>query len=291
MEREVYADLYFLINACMDFLGLLLTAILLHRRIRRRRAVVSACLGGLYAVVSLLLLGGGMLGFAADCLTALGMTWIALPPQKEARVWKKATQVLKSTAVYALVSMLLGGVMTALYSLLNRLELPLDALQGEGPSAFLFALLTLVSGLITVKGGRFLGISHKTRSVTLKMTMFEKNVTLSALVDTGNLLRDPVSGRSVIVAELKSLAHVLPPRLAEAIKTGDYVKWLSSHQNSRITRLIPTKTANGESLLLSIIPQRLTVDTGKEVYDADYLIAPAPLGDSAKGFDALIGTD
>lgn len=291
MEREVYVDLYFLINACMDLLGLLLTAILLHRRIRRWRAVASACLGGLYAVASLLLLGGGMLGFAADCLTALIMVLIALPPGKEAGAWKKTTRVLKNSAVYALVSMILGGVMTALYSLLNRLELPLDALQGEGPSAFLFALLTLISGLITVKGGRFLGISQKTRSVTLHITMFEKNVTLSALVDTGNLLRDPVSGRGVIVAELKSLAHVLPRGLEEAIKTGDYTKWLSSHQNSRITRLIPTKTANGESLLLAVIPRHLTVDTGKEVYDADYLIAPTPLGDSANGFEALIGTD
>ena len=44
-------------------------------------------------------------------------------------------------------------------------------------------------------------------------------------------------------------------------------------------------------MLLAIVPERLTLDTGKESFDAEYLIAPARLGESARGFDALIGLD
>ena len=289
MGQEVYVDLYFLINTSMDLLGLMLSALLLHRRIKRGRVVLAACMGGLYSVVSLLLLWDGIIGFVTDCLAALLMVSIAFPAQKDTRTWKKTTHALKISAVYVLVSMLLGGVMTALYSALNRLELPFETMQGDGLSVWLFALLTSVAGIVTAKWGRFLGIAQKTKCLTVHATLFEKSITLHAMVDSGNLLRDPISGKSVIVADLMALSGVLPQKLRQACESGNYSDWLSTYENSRKTRPIPMHTANGDSLLLAIVPSRLTIDTGTEVYEADYLIAPAVLGESAKGFDALIG--
>lgn len=291
MEQEVYADLYFLINASMDLLGLMLSATLLHRRLPRWRGILAASLGGIYAVVSLLLLWEGAIGFFADCLAAILMIRIAFPIKKEGRIWKKASHVLKMTAVFLLVSMLLGGVMTALYAALNRLELPLETLRGDGLSVWLFALLSLIAGLVTAKGGRFLGISQKTKSVTLHAVLFGRSVTLRAMVDSGNLCRDPISGRGVVVVELSALEGVLPPSLRRACESGNYTEFLSTYQNSRSVRPIPIQTAGGDAMLLAIVPDRLTLDTGKESFDAEYLIAPARLGESARGFDALIGLD
>ena len=54
---------------------------------------------------------------------------------------------MKITAVYVLVSMILGGIMTALYSCLNRLEIPFESLQGDGLSVWLFAALMTAAGL------------------------------------------------------------------------------------------------------------------------------------------------
>ena len=291
MEQEIYADLYFLINTSMDLLGLMLSAALLHRRIRRWRAILAASLGGIYAVVSLLLLWDGAIGFFADCLAAIFMVRIAFPLKKEGRVWKKATYTLKTTAVFLLVSMLLGGVMTALYAALNRLELPLEALQGDGLSVWLFVLLSLIAGLVTAKGGRFWGLSQKTKSVTVHALLFGRSVTLYAMVDSGNLCRDPISGRSVIVAELSALEGVLPPSLRRACESGNYTEFLSVYENSRLARPIPIQTASGNSMLLAIAPDQLIVDTGKETFEANHLIAPVRLGESAGGFDALIGLD
>ena len=291
MEQEVYVDLYFLINTSMDLLGLLLTASLLHRRLPRWRGILAACLGGLYAVTALLLFWSGGLGFAFDCLAAILMILVAFPSKKEGRLWKKALYVLKITAVYLLVSMLLGGVMTALYSALNRLELPFDAMQGEGLSVWIFALITLLSGLVTARGGRFLGLSQKTKSVKIQARIFGRSISLCALVDSGNLLRDPISGKGVIVADLAALSPALPVALRRAVESGRFEEWLSIRENSRITRLIPARTANGESILLAIVPERLTLNTGKEQYDAEYLLAISPLCEGMEGFEALIGTD
>ena len=178
--------------------------------------------------------------------------------------------------------------MTALYAALNRLDLPFSALEGDGLSVWMFALLSAVAGVATLRGGAFLGLSRKTESVTVHATLFGREIALTAMVDSGNLLRDPVSGKSVIVADAGCLSAVLPPALLRACTSGDCTEWLSCHEQAKKTRPIPAQTAGGETLLLAIVPERLRLTVGKDTYDADYLIAPAPLGDTAKGFDAVI---
>lgn len=216
MEQEVYIDLYFLINACMDLLCMMLTAALLHRFVRRWRAILASVLGGAYAVAALLLGFDGMTGFLLDAFVAVLMCVIGFAGKH-----LPFRRLLQTVPVYLLVSVLLGGVMTALYALLNRLNLPLDALQGDGLSVWTFALLTAVAGFATVKGGRFLGFSSKTKSVVLHVTLFGKEHTLRALVDSGNLLQDPLSGKSVIVADIATLRASLPPSLSKALNSKD----------------------------------------------------------------------
>ena len=55
MDREVYADLYFLVNASMDLLCMMITAAVLHRRAVRWRALLGAAIGGVYAVAALVI--------------------------------------------------------------------------------------------------------------------------------------------------------------------------------------------------------------------------------------------
>ena len=71
MEAEIYVDLYFLINTSMDFLCLLITGRLLHARMGTGRLLLAAAAGGGYAILSLLLSVGGVIGFFMDCAAAL----------------------------------------------------------------------------------------------------------------------------------------------------------------------------------------------------------------------------
>ena len=291
MEQDVYIDLYFLINTSMDLLTCMITAALLHRKVRRWRAILAAAFGGLYAVISLLLVWNGISGFVADCGTALLICLIAFGRSRKNSKSKNFLSLLKATAVYVLVSMILGGIMTALYSCLNRLQLPFESLQGEGLSVWSFAILTAAAGLMTAKGGRFLGLSHKTKTVTVEAVLFGHSVTLCAMVDTGNLLRDPISGKSVILADLHHIAHTLPPALRKACESGHYGDFLTLPDARDRIRPICAHTAGGETLLIAITPDRITLSANGETYDADYLIAPTALGETAQGFDAVIAAD
>jgi len=283
MQQAVYIDLYVLVNFSMDLLCLMITAALLHRQVKRLRAILAALLGGAYAAAALLLGWNGLPGVLADLLAACLMCTVAFASRRQS-FWR----ILQCAAVQALVSMLLGGVMTALYAALNRLNLPFSALQGDGISVWLFALLSAVAGVATLRGGSFLGLSRKTKHVTLHAVLFGHEITLTAMVDSGNLLRDPVSGKSVIVADVKRLEQVLPPDLVRALHHGDPLSWLSTYENAKRARPIPTQSATGQSILLALVPDSLTLTADGNTYPADYLIAPSPLGSSAKGFDAVI---
>lgn len=277
MQQEVYADLYVLVNTGMDLLCLMISAALTHRKILRRRAILGALFGGLYALGTLLSGVGGVFGVILDVAAAFLMCAIVFAD--------KDTRLLflwKVTAVYLITSFFLGGVMTALYTWLNRLNLPLDALGEDGISVWLFAVLAAVSGFLTTRGGMFFGLSKKTQSVTVEAILFGQPLRFRAMVDSGNLLRDPLSGRSVIVVERKKLTRILPKNFPkDGELCGDY-------ELAKKIRLIPTHTATGEGMLTAILPDSLTVIDGEGRRAADYLIAPTSLGGRANGFDGLI---
>lgn len=277
MQQEVYADLYILVNTGMDLLCLMITAALLHRKILRRRAIVGALFGGVYALAALLCGFDGLWGVCLDVLAAFLMCLIVFAAKGESFLF-----LWKVTAVDVIASAFLGGVMTALYTWLNRLELPMEQLGEDGISVWMFAALATISGFLTAKGGMFFGLSQKTKSLTLEAVLFGKRITLRAMVDSGNLLRDPLSGRSVIVAERKKLERILPKEFPEEGEMN------TAHGLAKRVRVIPTHTAVGSGMLTAIIPDSLTVIDRQGRHPCDYLIAPVSLAGKAKGFDALI---
>ena len=284
MQTEVYADLYFLVNASMDLLCVLLTARLLQTETARWRAFVAAGFGGGYALAGLLFGFTGWWGLFLNLAAAFVICVIAFAGRKTG-----FGRLMRTTVVFFFVSAILGGIMTALYALLNRLNLPFDAFEGETISVWMFAVLSLAAGVLTLRGGRFLGISAKTKSVRVEAILFGRRVILNAMLDTGNLLRDPIGGRSVVIAEANRLRGVLPREAF--LPPGDPARevWLRDYANARRVRLLPTRTATGTRILTAIVPDSLTLTCDGKSQRASHLIALADLGTRTDGFDALIG--
>lgn len=256
MAVEVYADLLFFINASMDGLCFCLTGRLLHRRLSPRRVLLGAVLGGVYAVVALLLEVGQAVALFCDVAICLLMCAIVFTGRRSGGVGR----FFLSAAVYFVLSMVLGGVMTALYNLLNRTGFTDLLPAGEdGLGTWLFALLALIGSGITLWGGRVFRRSAAVRSCRVVVELDGQITELDGLVDTGNLLRDPLSGRAVICVESRALSEVLSPALAEAIRTGGDVSSLSDSADARRVRLIPAGTATGGGMLVGFLPDRVTL--------------------------------
>ena len=252
MEIEVYADLLFLINAGMDGLCFCLTGRILHRKLSWWRVVLGAVLGGVYAVFALFPEFGQLSALLCDMAVCFILCTIVFFQRQSGR-----GQLCLSTVVYTILSMILGGVMTALYHLFNRIGL-LHALpdSDEGLGTWLFVLLAFLGSIITLYGGGLLSHSSAVVSCRVRIELEGKEVELNGMIDTGNLLRDPLSGHLVICADHKLLSTLLSPGLALAISDSQNISSLSSRDAKKL-RLIPASSATGRGMLVGFLPDRV----------------------------------
>ena len=191
--------------------------------------------------------------------------------------------------------------MTALYSLGNRAGLAELLPSGEdGLSAWLFALLALSGGAVTLWGGRMFHRSGSVRACRVTVELGGRTVTIDGMVDSGNLLRDPVGGRPVIVVDREAIFPFLSSDLLAAIDRGGAFTDVTAEAATRWSiRFIPTATATGESMLVAFSPDRLTLTTdtrrGESSAPSDALIAvtslPPAKGAEGTRYGALIPSE
>ena len=285
MEVEVYADLLFLINAGMDGLCFCLSGKLLHRKLALWRVLAGSALGGLYAVVSLLMNTGQVVALMADLLVCVLMC-LTVFSGRGAGGWRR---VMLSAGVYFLLSMVLGGIMTALYHLLNRAGIPALLPEGEeGLGAWLFLLLAVAGGILSLRGGRLFRRESARIPCTVSVTLRGHTATLEGMVDTGNLLRDPVGGRAVVCAEGGGLVGILSPEMSRALRgDGHCLESLSPAEGRRI-RVIPAGTATGTGILYGFLPDTVSVAVaGKPAREVDAVVAVTVLN----GVQALVPSE
>ncbi len=280
---DVYADVLFLVNFGMDALCLCLMSRLLHRKLSWGRFLLAAAVGGVYGVLALFIEVGALPAFLIDTVVCFLMCGLAVGMRK---LWLTG-------GVYVLTSMVMGGIMTALYHWLNRAGIS-ELLPGgeEGVSSVAFALLAAVGGLFTLFWGRIFRRSESqiASEMTVTVTVNGKTITVRGMIDSGNLLTDPMDGSPVIVVKRQLLAPLLSPELQRIMdQTPLPLETLSDVPETARLRLIPANTATGDGLLLALRPEgvTLTEPTGKNTSRCvACLVSPAPLENAPA--DALI---
>ncbi len=252
---EVYAEVVALINFLVDFLLLLGTGKLTGQPQNRKRAAWGAALGAGYAYACLLpgfsFLANGFwrrVSFLGISVVTFG-TGIA---------------GFRRGILFFLLSMALGGLA--------------GGLGGGGIRTLLLSATVL--GLLCLWGfGTDAGAKY--RAVTI--THGGKAFALTALADTGNTLRDPISGDPVLVADARAARELLG--LGEQA-LSDPMGTLADGKIPGL-RLIPYHAVgNPGGLLLAFRPEKLTCD-GRET-SMVVAFAPHLIGEN-KVFCALAG--
>lgn len=270
---DVYVDILFLVNGGMDALCLLLTARLLHRSVSMGRLCLAAALGGLYGVLALFVETAAWEALLVDAAVCLVMSCLVFG---WGRLWMTG-------GVYLLTSMVMGGVMTALYHGLNRAGVSELLPTGEeGLSSLAFVLLATAGGLLTLVWGRIFGRSERRRAtqVTVTATMSDRTVTVSGMVDSGNLLTDPLSGTPVIAVKRETLQALVSPELWALLAVTPFpAERLADIPEGARVRLIPVATATGRGMLPALRPDEvvLLADSRKKAVTVKALLCPVPL--------------
>lgn len=263
--ETVYVDSLFTLNLIIDYFLLLCSARVCGTAYKRGRFALAAALGAAYAVASVLP-GLPWLGCAPMKLAlGLGMTLIAFGGEERLSrcvVTFFAVSAAFGGAVWAAGMLSGGGVTGAVYVPVSMRVLVLS-----------FAVTYAAVSLVFRRSGK-----RAERSIAALTVCFGgKSVTLRALRDTGNGLYDPISGKSVAVAEVGALLPLLPEGASAALSLADAAEQLTALSAlpgcAGRFRLIPYSAVGTKSALLTAFrPDSAAVD-GK---GADVLLAISP---------------
>jgi len=282
MEEEIYADVLFIINFSMDFLSLYIVGRLMHLRMEAKRVILGASLGALYGVAELLL----RLPAAAETAVTVGVLCLSC---LIAFGFGRLRTFVASAALTFGVGMLIGGMMTSAFLKLGNsvsyMEIggTIATVWGELP-VWQFALLALLSALATHGLGKLFRRKRAIRTCIVRMRFEGREEELTALVDSGNLLEEPVTGTPVIFLKGRA-AGILPTRLLCAMKNG--ASALSAPEAGEL-RMIPGSTVSGSGILLAAVPEAVSLLSDGVWEDRRALVAVDFSSGDYGGFEALV---
>lgn len=263
--KTIYIDVLFLINLIMNYLMLVATARFTGAQASRGRLFLGAALGAVYAVfmffpnLSFLYTAAVKLIFGA---AVVGVTFGKLRPAR----------FLHLTIAFMAVSCAFAGVVVALEYLTDAAGGYFHMRNGVAYINVSFRLLLCAAGVayggaavfMRRKGSRGL---EETTCRKVRITLFEKTAEITALVDTGNRLKDPVTGRAVLVVQADRMAELMPEKVAHIVRRLYYLdaatvmERLSVYEEARYFRLIPCATVSEPcAMLLAVRPDSVEIE-------------------------------
>ena len=281
----IYVDTLFLLNAVIDYLLILAAARLAGEPLRRGRFALGAALGGMYAVA--IFLPG--LGFLSHPLCRLASAALMMLVS-----YGGSRRLLRQGVLFIALTCAFGGGVVAI-GLLGGTGLALG--NGVFYSALDIKVVLLSAavcyGVLTLVFQRLARHSAASGELTsARLWLGERSVSLTALVDTGNTLTDPATGRPVMVAEGERARPLFPrdhaPGPADLRDPAGAMTRLGTGEWRGRFRLLPYRSVGVDrGLLLAIRVDGLELN-GKGRGPALVALSPTPVSDGG-GYQALIG--
>ncbi|MCI8387410.1 MAG: sigma-E processing peptidase SpoIIGA [Clostridiales bacterium] len=238
----------------MDFLSLYITGKLLHSEICPLRLALASLLGAVFATL--------MAVFDNDNFIIKLIWWLAFVScaATMCAISYKGS-LIKELSAFIAVNLGLGGLMSALYGAIQRsgFKVPTDEAD-DISSPLMFIVFAAISGIVSLVYGRIRSTRGNCREVDVKAAMSGNEIKLRLLVDSGNLLCEPVSGRPVIVSSREKVKGFIADELLD-ISVSDINKL--EPELMRRVRLIPARGIGAGGLLVGIMPDSVTVYDGK----------------------------
>lgn len=225
MVYTVYIDVVFAVNTIIDMVVLTILNRVLSYRTTKGRLLGGAVIGGVWScVVSVC---PGLPPLAAGFGTYVAVSSLMAVAAYDLKSMK---EIVKSVAGIYLVSVVMGGIMLVIYEHTRAGYYAARILKGGTAgglpaTAWLFMIAGASAGCYGFSGGikRLIQSMAQRKDlciVTLRYGEREEKVT--GLIDTGNRLREPATGRPVHVA-----TEALCRRLCPVVKGVVYVPYQS----------------------------------------------------------------
>lgn len=209
----IYLDVVFLENLFMNYIILFATALINKLEIKLMRIAISSFIGSLYALINITQILSSSLGIILKIFLSIAMIYIAFKPEN-------IKKCIKQLLIFYLTSFTFGGVAFALLYFINPRELLMKNGVYIGTYTLKIALLGGIVGfvIITIAFNIIKGkINKKDMFCEIEIQINNKKQKMMAMLDTGNLLKEPITGVPVAIVEKEKLQDILPKEILENI--------------------------------------------------------------------------
>ena len=240
MEKIVYLDVLFFLDFGCDLITVCLTSRLCRIKTKFSRAVAGSVLGALFEVL-LTLFFERIVSFVFGVPVAAIMSLIAFGKSS-------VPELLRRTAVMWSSACLLYGAVASLFTFICSAAGIKGRIAAAVACAIAVPLVFAVSRIRRDKGER--------KSAFLRFSVCGVTVGVLCLVDSGNLLTEPVSGDPVVFVASSSASN-LPRDVVEYLLLGSGEPPPSIASKLRV---IPAKTLVGAGMFRAFRPDDLFVN-------------------------------
>ena len=274
----IYAEYLLLENLAINYIILYVTRKITRTNTKSIRLFIGALIGSLYTLVLFFPSLKFMTKFSMKILISILIIIVAFNPEK-------IKALIKLISTFYLISFIFAGASLGIFFIITNEQLndirsfvikdfPLQML-GIG----IFFSIALIKNIFRYYQKKTVANNYLTN---VSISLNNKKADFTALIDTGNSLKEPISDKPVIVAEYKVLKEILPDTIGEIYsKDGnlclDSITDIMRNTEEEIRfRLIPFKSiGKNNGILLGFKPDEITIEDfeNKRKVEEDVLVA------------------
>ncbi len=258
----MYAEYLLIENIIINCIILYATSKITRTKTSKMRLFVASLIGSIYTLVvffpSLQFMGKVTIKLSISIL----MIIISFNPEK-------LNQFLKQISAFYMVSFAFAGAIIGIFYILNNSFKFTGISFKDFDELTKFLVIGILIALILIRYilKFYQGKINKENFITnIIIGLNNKEVELTALIDTGNSLKEPISKKPVIIAEYKALENILPNSIRDMYKTNKELdliqigKIMEEVSDDIKLRLIPFKSlGNDNGILIGFKPDKIKI--------------------------------
>lgn len=232
----IYIDIVFFENLIMNTIILIATGIILKQKLKWIRILIAGTLGAIYSIITYISSLQIYSNIILKIILSIIITYIAYNPQTVKQLWK-------TILIFYLTSFVFGGAAFALIYIVKPQEILMKngLFLGTYPLktvilAAIIAFIILITAFTIVKSK----LNKKDMFCEIKVKLNNKLIETKAMIDTGNLLKEPITNTPVIILEHTLLYDCMPKEILnnlDKILGGDFEKIPQEIRQEYISRL------------------------------------------------------
>lgn len=266
----IYLDIVLFENIFLNSIIILSTAILGKVQIKIIRILIASFIGGIFAIGNYIIKLNSFWGIIFKMIISIIMMKIA---------FNKCTskKLIKQLIYFYLVSFTFGGIAFMLLFFINPKDIIIKSNHLVGVYPLKVAIMSGIVGFIVfVVISKIVKNNLNKKSIICDIEIFYNGNTekIKTMIDTGNLLKDPISQNDVIIVEKDSLKSVISKDILDNIQAILQGKWLETENvHSYKLKLIPfSSLGNDNGLLIGFKPDYIKIYSEEEYIRNDVLV-------------------